>query len=134
MRIRSTAPMVMPESFASREQVGNGNQHAWSSERRHRCGGTEDLDRPIGPAVRGILLGLRLTIHLEHTVDEVDDPVFFKPCPRIEAGLQPAVKPQARIGDFDNKGGGRGVRAEIVTISARTPRPPPLLSKSPIRA
>jgi hypothetical protein len=25
--------MLMPESFASREQVGNGNQHAWSSER-----------------------------------------------------------------------------------------------------
>lgn len=53
-------------------------------------------------------------MHFEDTIDEVHDPVITQAGSGIKAALDPAVEPQARIGDLYNEGSHGGVSGDIV--------------------
>src|SRR5690242_17306192 len=60
---------------------------------------------------------MRLAMHLEHTLDDVRDPVVLDAGPSVKAALD-TVQAQARIGDLDDEGSGRRVRADVITRTA----------------
>ena len=100
--------------FASGKQVGYWNCRARRGERRDRRGWAEVLDGSVDAAGRGICRGLGLAMHFEDTIDEIHDPVITQASSSIKATLDPAVEPQARIGDLYNQGSRGGVTGDIV--------------------
>src|SRR5437660_6596535 len=73
--------------LVSRQEVADGDLDGWRTERRHSVGRAQHIDHRIVPSVWGRRLAGGLALHLEHAVDQIDDPVLGAPAPSVEARL-----------------------------------------------
>ena len=88
------AGIVCGMCFGARNDFGggSGNHGAQASP----CGARRGSGR-IGSRTRSAM-------HFEGGFGEVHDPVLGQSIPRVELGLEPAIEPQARVGDLDDEG------------------------------
>jgi hypothetical protein len=112
----------VPGDARVREQVGDGEASAGRAQRRQHGRRPQHGDGAIGPAVRRVDGRLRIPMHLDDGVDEVDDPVLGQSPPRVQTALDPPVEPQARVGDLDHERGHRRVRVDVVAERAADDR------------
>ena len=76
-------------------EVGDGDARVRRGQRRHRRRLAQNFNGPIRPAVALVSLPRGLAIDLDHVVDDVHDPVFREPGPRVETALLTTVESQA---------------------------------------
>src|SRR5437016_5836356 len=75
---------------------------------------SERQQRPVGPAVERGGIGAGISIHLEHTSIQVDDPVLGHGGAGVETAFEVTLERQARCSDLDHESETRWLRLRAV--------------------
>src|SRR6266536_3587574 len=101
-----------------RQEVSDGDLTGRERQGNEHGRGCQHPDRSVPPSIHRGSVRLRLAVHLQHTIDEVHDPVVIDPRPRVEAALAFAIELEARLRDLHGERHSRRVRFTIVSRAA----------------
>src|SRR5216117_1647621 len=105
-----------------RQEVADDDARARRGQRRDGRLGTKDLARRVAPAERRRRILDGPPVNLQHTIDEVQDPIVVQTGTGVEAALVLAVELEARLCDFDDEHGPRGMLAAVVSPASASDR------------
>jgi glycine/D-amino acid oxidase-like deaminating enzyme len=103
----------------SAQKVAYGHPRGRQREQRDQSPGAEPLAGSVCPPVGRARLRLGVAEHLQHAIDEIDDPVVADAAARVEARLLAAVERQAALRDLHDQDGTGGVLRAVVCPLAR---------------
>src|SRR5438093_8562952 len=105
-----------------RQEVADDDARARRGQRRDGRLGAKDLARRVAPAERRRRISNSPPVNLQHTIDEVQDPIVVQTGTGVEAALVLAVELEARLCHFDDEHGPRGMLAAVVSPASASDR------------